>query len=114
MTLEKYIKTLTNMIALDGNQPWAVGLGDPNSYRGGYAELAFDVVRDTTTQAMLDCARECVGKMFTGWKGGNFTMRLETLCWIDKCGKWNRIPLSNKALRLLALIEPEPGAGEQG
>ena len=111
MTLEKYIKTLTDMITSKGNQPWAVGLGNPDSYRGDYAELSFDVVRNTTTQEMLDSARECVGKTFTGWKGGSFVMTLETPCWIDRCGQWNRIPINNKALRLLALIAPEPSAG---
>lgn len=105
MRLENYIAELKDMIAADGDKVWRIGLGEAHSWRGDYSQLAFEPVFDTTTQRMLDEAIECIGKEFTGYKGGDYVMRAETPCWIDNYGCWSRVPLTSKALRLLKLLE---------
>ena len=105
MRLENYIAKLQGMIAADGDQKWYIGLGEPHAWRGDYSQLAFEPVRDTTTQKMLDEAISCLGMEFTGYKGGEYIMRAETPCWIDNYGCWSRVPLTSKALRLLKVLE---------
>lgn len=58
------------------------GFGSPHSYRGFYDELAFEPVDNTTAGAMLEAARSAVGHTYGGWKGGEFTMKEWTDCWL--------------------------------
>lgn len=67
----------------------AQGFGNPHSWRGVYAELAFEPVDDTTVGEMLSEARSAVGQIYTGWKGGEFLMTLETSVNIDYVGSWS-------------------------
>jgi len=71
MELQEYIALLEQH---PREKRLAKGLGNPHSWRGVYAELAFEVVEDTTVGEMLDCAEDSVGKTFEGWKGGDFKM----------------------------------------
>ena len=75
MELQEYIAILEQY---PRDKALPKGLGAPHSWRGVYQELAFEVVEDTTVGEMLDCAEECIGKTFQGWKGGDFTMRETT------------------------------------
>lgn len=54
------------------------GFGEPMSWRGVYAELAFNPERDVTAESMLANAKSAIGKTFTGYKGGDFRMSLKT------------------------------------
>lgn len=65
------------------------GFGNPHSWRGVYAELAFEPVDDTTVGEMLSEARSAVWATYTGWKGGEFLMGPETPVNIDYEGKWS-------------------------
>lgn len=58
------------------------GFRFPHSYRGYYAELAFEPARDVTVAQMLGAAREALGSTYEGWKGGDFTMTATTPCWV--------------------------------
>ena len=49
------------------------GLISPHSYRGYYERLAFEE-GETTLREMLALAESCVSEVFTGYKGGTFTM----------------------------------------
>lgn len=66
----------------DPAKPVAVGFARPHSYRGYYAELAFEVERDTTVGDMLAAARSALGATFEGWKGGDYEMSEYTTCWL--------------------------------
>jgi len=57
-----------------------VGFGNPHSYRGDYAGLAFEPVADTTVGAMLDSALLALGATYQGYKGGDYTMGEYTDC----------------------------------
>ena len=75
MELQEYIAILEQY---PRNKTLPKGLGNPHSWRGAYVELAFEVVENTTVGEMLDCAKECIGKTFEGWKGGEFKMHETT------------------------------------
>lgn len=52
----------------------AFGFDSPHSYRGNYWNLAFEIATNITVGEMLEAARSALGRTFTGWKGGEFTM----------------------------------------
>lgn len=63
------------------------------SYRGYYEDLAlgyetgYSIGNKTRVQKLLDDAKACVGKTYTGWKGGDFTMELDSLLWVSNQGE---------------------------
>jgi hypothetical protein len=59
------------------------------SYRGYYCDLAFDV-ESTTVAESLALARSCMGKVFGGYKGGDFTMGANTPIWVAEWGSTGR------------------------
>jgi hypothetical protein len=69
----------------------AVGFAEPHSYRGYYEDLAFEVRLDTTVGEMLAAAESAVGATYHGWKGGEYTMKGWTACWLvrsrGECGE---------------------------
>lgn len=56
------------------------------SYRGYYEDLAFDVGEPCTVGEFLARAREARGKVFTGYKGGDFPMHDHSLLWFSEYG----------------------------
>jgi hypothetical protein len=66
--------------------PVAKGFGAPMSYRGYYERLAFRPVDDTTAGEMLRHAESAVGETFYGYKGGEYTMSLKTICHVADYG----------------------------
>jgi len=54
------------------------GFAKAHSWRGVYAELAFEPANDVTISSMLAEAEGAVGRTFEGWKGGDFTMNRDT------------------------------------
>lgn len=75
------------LAAADPTRPVRWGFGRPMSYRGVYAELAFSPEENTTVGAMLMHARSALGQTFTGYKGGEFTMRSGVDCHIAEYGE---------------------------
>lgn len=63
-------------------------LGEPGSYRGYYSDLYFARVAVGTRPAseLLDIARKCMGEVFQGYKGGDFTMSRNTPLWLATYG----------------------------
>lgn len=59
------------------------GFNNPHSYRGYYEELAFVPAENVTVASMLAAAKSAIGRTFTGWKGGDFTM-----------GEWSNVYLA--------------------
>jgi len=77
---------ISGLQLLPRNLRFRCGLWYPHSYRGSYDELAFEPltpvravrggfkVGGMTAGEILDMARDCVGAVFYGYKGGEFTM----------------------------------------
>jgi hypothetical protein len=63
-----------------------------DSWRGDYSECALNFVVDDSdckplnVQAFLKLLKETVGKTFTGYKGGKFTMTKNTPVWVANYG----------------------------
>jgi hypothetical protein len=64
--------------------------GSGYSYRGDYSQVAFIKDTDVNVSTMIDSLESVVGKTFTGYKGGEFTMDEYTDVYIvddyDMCG----------------------------
>lgn len=66
-------------------QPVAVG-----SYRGFYEDLAIEFAEenhDMHVGELLTILRTSVGKIFVGYKGGEYRMTLETALWVANHGR---------------------------
>lgn len=63
-----------------------LGFGHPHSYRGDYCCLAFEPVENTTMGDMLEAAKSAMGRTFTGYKGGEYTMNEWTACYLASYG----------------------------
>jgi hypothetical protein len=86
MDLGEYINRLEKV--KDKDRILKKGLGKPHSWRGSDDELAFDIVENISIQEMLDCAKDCIGKQFTGYKGGDYIFDENTTINIDSYGDW--------------------------
>ena len=56
-----------------------------DSWRGSYNELALNFEtqgEEMKVSEFLNMLKECIGKTFTGYKGGNFTMHKGTPIWV--------------------------------
>ena len=61
-----------------------------NSWRGSYAELALNYKSDgepLTVTKFTEMLKECVGKTFIGYKGGEFEMSRQTPVWVAEYGE---------------------------
>ena len=63
------------------------GFRTAHSYRGFYERVAFTPALGVTVDEMLVAARAAVGWTFSGWKGGNYTMGLDTIVHISNPGE---------------------------
>jgi len=83
MTLGDLIKKLENT----PGDTKITGLGELDSYRGYYCDLAFVPTSETRTASdVLDACRSAMGKVFTGYKGGDFVMGELTPLWVADYG----------------------------
>lgn len=63
------------------------GVGDADSYRGYYSDLALDPVQEAgTVAALLKTASAALGTTFNGYKGGDFVMGPDTPLWVAPYG----------------------------
>lgn len=108
MTLAELITALE---AADPDRVVPHGFTNPHSYRGYYDELAFEPAANVTVADMLDDARSALGSTYEGWKGGDFTMRGHTDCWLSEEGRASGDTISALLLQLM-LAEPPPAATE--
>lgn len=83
MTLGKMISALEAMITDKQVQR----LGHLHSYRGYYSDLAFEVKPGTmNAQDLTGLCREAMGKVYEGYKGGDYMMGESTPMWIAEYG----------------------------
>jgi hypothetical protein len=88
MKLKTYI-TLLESLPID--KIIRNGLKNPHSWRENYPELAFEPAHNVSIKDMLNEAKDCVDKTFTGWKGGDFKMSGDTrihVATIGDCTAW--------------------------
>ena len=87
MTLGKMIKVLE---AMPGTAE-VKGIGELDSYRGYYIDLAFEPEQGVKKASVLLAAcRAAMGKVFEGYKGGEFVMGELTPLWLagyGECGQ---------------------------
>lgn len=85
--LEKYPSNAYVSIEPFGLYPTGFG-----SYRGYYEDLSIGYTTEKYNEKVLDCgkllekAKECVGKTFYGYKGGEFTMTKNSVIWLSNYG----------------------------
>ena len=77
---------IDHLSTLDPAQVVADGFSGPHSYRGYYEDLAFRPAKNVTVGTMLVAARSAVGQVFSGYKGGDYTMDENTDCWLAEYG----------------------------
>ena len=83
MTLGKFI-VLLEQINTDEE---ITGLGELDSYRGYYCDLAFSPKLEIRTIGeVLGNCRNALGGTYTGYKGGDFVMNEHTPLWISPYG----------------------------
>lgn len=86
-----------------------------DSYRGYYDQLALGygggrhdhAYEHQTVAQLLAHARECVGKEFTGWKGGEYTMHSDTPLWVANPGETGSTAIVNIEKQLYVTIITE-------
>jgi hypothetical protein len=62
-------------------------LENPHSYRGYYEDLAFRAGKGTMLASdLLEECRNCMGKIFEGYKGGEYMMGESTPVWVATYG----------------------------
>ena len=87
MTLGKLIVALEAMPA----DTEIAGLTEPHSYRGYYDDLAFEPQAEKVKAGeLLAKCRATMGRVFEGYKGGDFVMGELTPIWVSeygRCGK---------------------------
>ena len=95
---------------LDGSQ-LIRGVGSPDSYRGYYSDLAFEPTDKeiTADELLLICKNDCMGKMFEGYKGGDFWMTGNTPLWIASYGNCGErlIGFDGSKEVIIPITEPE-------
>jgi len=64
-----------------------IGFKRPHSYRGHYADLAFERAENVTIGEMLTLAKSALGETFTGYKGGHYVMKEYTDVWLAEYGQ---------------------------
>lgn len=83
--------TLGELIAALENMPddaQVANLCNPDSYRGYYSDLYFE--RHDGTRPAAELLAECkaaMGKVFTGYKGGEYVMGALTPLWVASYGR---------------------------
>jgi hypothetical protein len=98
MTLGEVIKQLEGVENKAAVLPF--GFTRPHSYRGYYECLAFVPTKDVTAADMLAAARMAVGTIYDGWKGGEFSMGLDTECYWSFNGDVG-VPITERLLYVL-------------
>lgn len=83
MTLGELIETLSKE---DPELVLPRGFARPHSYRGYYEQLAFEPDEHVAVGDMLKSAREALGAVYDGYKGGHYTMTEDTQCWLAEYG----------------------------
>lgn len=97
--LEQHDATATVAVEFGGS---LCGFGELASYRGYYSDLAIEpygTEPGCSVDAALTDLREAVGRTYTGYKGGDYTMHRRTLVWVDHYGSCSGIGVTGVEVR---------------
>lgn len=100
-------EVIDRLLQLDRGMVIEDGFGDPHSWRGDYAQLAFRPKKGATVAEMLAAAKSAIGETYEGWKGGEYTMGLETPCHLAEGGEIGVPILVTKGLPYVLPIPPK-------
>lgn len=88
------------------------GLGRLMSYRGYYCDLAFAPTDEVeTTAALLARCRDAMGRVFQGYKGGDYQMGETTPLWVAPYGGSSAdrlMGLNTEQIPVTPILSPEP------
>ena len=84
------------------------GFRNPHSYRGYYEQLAFEPATNVPVAQMLADATSALGATFEGWKGGDYTMKKYTECWLAREGDSAGETIGWLSLHLMLGLPPKP------
>ncbi len=104
MTLQELIDLLKTY---DQDTVVPHGFDEPHSYRGFYEQLAFEPCEDQTVGQMLAAAQSALGQTYSGYKGGDYTMRGHTivnLARYSECGNEINEPMIRAMLDAPELV----------
>lgn len=106
MSLGELIAQLADSYEYGQRAVMPIGLGMPCSNRGFYSTLAFIAERDVSVADSLARAKSAVGQTYEGWKGGEYTMTLDTEVYLALEPGRSGAPITKECLEmLLALSE---------
>lgn len=100
VSLGQLIAVLEVEAAHDADRVVPIGLSYPHSYRGHYAELAFEPLRRRPIAGMLVDATHCLHRHFTAYKGGEYLMYPSTGLWLASYGEEGE-PIGPTLLRFM-------------
>lgn len=110
MTLGELIKILESLA--DEPNPRVCGLGRLHSYRGYYCDLAFEPrevgeggeqgERGERAVDLLSRCKDAMGKVFQGYKGGDYLMGETTPLWVSVYGEAS----GQRLMRLIEMYDP--------
>lgn len=63
-----------------------IKLGSVHSYRGHYCDLAFESAGENKISDLLQDCKNAMGQEFRGYRGGDFTMGVNTPVWVAYYG----------------------------
>lgn len=86
LTLGGLIDALGRNLNLEVAFDTGDGVGKDCSYRGYYSDLALDAGPIATCADLLKRLSGAIGKTYTGYKGGDYTMRHDTPLWFASYG----------------------------
>lgn len=88
----------------------ARGFADPHSWRGVYAEVAFEPITNAVIHHMKEAVALALTETFVAYKGGNYRYNPRTACHLDYWGEYKDLPWDAvlKCLRAFAAPELEP------
>lgn len=107
MSLQDLIDDLSKR---DPNAVARPGFCEARSYRGYYECLGFEPCDSATAGDMLRVASYAVGRTYSGYKGGEYTMGLWTPCYLAPYGCTGE-PLTKLALR--GMFAPDESGAPQ-
>lgn len=81
-----YLSELIERLEKEPNKFLKLGFSKPHSYRGDYADIAFEPTEGAKVSDMLYDAKTSMGKVFRGYKGGDFEMGKYTDCYLANYG----------------------------
>lgn len=64
-----------------------MGFSSPHSYRGSYDCLAFEPTENVKVKDILKDAKDALGSVYNGWKGGKFLMDKYTHVYLARWGE---------------------------